>query len=97
MDSDGTSDSPDAIITDHGGNMTITREDKIFANGIRMTLPTALAEEPADLQSSITPRPISYEFDLFHQPGQEALGKEPLRKLAFAHSHRDHRPEPLQR
>ncbi len=83
MDSDGTSDSPDTIISEHGGNITITREDQHFCNGLCITLPTALAEEPADLQSSITPRPISYEFDLFHQPGQAALGNVPLRKLAF--------------
>jgi DNA polymerase-3 subunit epsilon len=48
-----------------------------------LTLPTALAEEPANLQSPVLPRPVSYEFDLFHQPGQEALGKVSLRNLSY--------------
>ena len=83
MDSNGTSDSPDTIITGHGGTIRIAETDDVFCNGIRVTLPTALAEEAAGLQSSIVPRPVSYEFDLFHQPGQDALGKVSLRNLAY--------------
>lgn len=83
MDSDGTSDSPATIITEHGGEITIAETEGIFCNGINVTLPTALNEEPADLLSSVAPRPVSYEFDLFHQPGQDALGEVPLRKLTF--------------
>ncbi len=82
-DSDGTTDSPQTIITKHGGDITITETEGAFCDGIRITLPTALDEEPADLHSSVAPRPVSYEFDLFHQLGQEALGKEPLRKLTY--------------
>ncbi len=81
--SDGTSDSPRTIITGHSGDITITETDGIFCSGIRVTLPTALDEEPAGLHSSVAPRPVSYEFDLFHQSGQDALGKVPLRKLTF--------------
>ena len=83
MDSDGTSDSPQTIIAKHGGDITITETEEAFCVGIKITLPTALDEEPADLHSSIAPRPVSYEFDLFHQPGQDALGKVPLRKLTY--------------
>ncbi len=83
MGSDGTSDSPQTIITKHGGDITITETEEAFCIGIKITLPTALDEEPADLHSSIAPRPVSFEFDLFHQPGQDALGKVPLRKLTY--------------
>ncbi len=83
VDSDGTSSSPENIITKHGGDITITETEEAFCIGIKITLPTALDEEPADLHSSIAPRPVSFEFDLFHQPGQEALGKVPLRKLTY--------------
>ncbi len=83
MDSDGTSDSPQTIITKHGGDITITETEEAFCIGIKITLPTALDEEPADLHSSVAPRPVSFEFDLFHQPGQDALGRVPLRKLTY--------------
>lgn len=83
MNSDGTSDSPDTIIAAHGGSIQVTEDDELFCNGIRVTLPTALSEKPVDLHSSIVPRPVSYEFDLFHQPGQDALGKQLLRNLTY--------------
>ena len=83
MDSDGTSDSPETIIKGHGGTITIAQSDEISCNGIRVSLPTALDEETAELHSLVAPRPVSYEFDLFHQSGQGALGKVPLRKLTY--------------
>ncbi len=83
MDSDGSADSSAKVISEHEGSISISESDATFCTGISVTLPTALAEEAADLQSSASPRPVSYEFDLFHQPGQEALGKISLRKLAF--------------
>ncbi len=83
MDSAGTTASPGEIINKHGGSINITETATGYCNGITVALPTALASEPADLQSSIAPRPVSYEFDLFHQPGQAALGKTPLRKLTY--------------
>jgi DNA polymerase-3 subunit epsilon len=83
MDSDGTADSPQTVISAHGGVISVIQSGNIFCTGVKVTLPTTLAEESANLQSSVSPRPVSYEFDLFHQPGQEALGKIPLRKLAF--------------
>lgn len=83
MDSDGAADSPQTVISAHQGTISIIESDKGFCTGIKVSLPTALAEEPANLQSSVSPRPVSYEFDLFHQPGQKVLGKIPLRKLVF--------------
>ncbi len=83
MDSNGTTASPGAIIDKHGGSVSVTETVTAHCNGITVVLPTALANEPADLQSSIAPRPVSYEFDLFHQPGQAALGKMPLSKLTY--------------
>ncbi len=83
MDSDGTADSPEVIFQEHGGSITLVERDETYCEGIKVTLPTALDEEPADLHSSVAPRPVSYEFDLFHQPGQEALGQLPLNKLTY--------------
>ncbi len=83
MGSDGSADSPATIINEHGGSITIVETEQSYCNGINITLPTALDEDTAGMQAMIPPRPISYEFDLFHQPGQEALGKVSLRKLTF--------------
>ncbi len=83
MDCDGTADSPDTVISAHEGDISVIQSGKGFCTGINVSLPTVLADEPANLQSSVPPRPVSYEFDLFHQPGQQALGKIPLRKLTF--------------
>ncbi|MEN8686042.1 MAG: exonuclease domain-containing protein [Desulfuromonadales bacterium] len=83
MDSAGTTDSPGAIIDKHGGTVIISKTDETYCDGVEVTLPKALAEETADLQSAIAPRPVSFEFDLFHQPGQEALGGLALRNLTY--------------
>ena len=63
--------------------MIICMTNETFCDGAEVTLPTALVEETADMQSSIAPRPVSFEFDLFHQPGQEALGGVALRNLTY--------------
>ncbi len=83
MASEGASDSPTTIITGHEGAITLMEAERDFCNGVSLTLPTALVEERADLHSAVGPRPVSYEFDLFHQPGQDALGEVALRKLTF--------------
>lgn len=83
MDSAGSSDSPAAIIALHGGSISLAGEEDSDCCGITITLPTSHDEELAGLHSAVAPRPVSYEFDLFHQPGQEALGKLPLRKLTY--------------
>lgn len=38
---------------------------------------------PLDIQPRTPPRPLYYAFDLFHQPGQQALGHIPLRQLTY--------------
>ncbi len=83
MDSSGTTDSPGAIIDKHNGAVTICKTDETFCNGAEITLPIALVRETVNLQASIAPRPLSFEFDLFHQPGQEALGRVALRNLTY--------------
>lgn len=42
-----------------------------------------LAGESANSAAKIPPRPLYYAFDLFHQPGQQALGHIPLRQLTY--------------
>jgi DNA polymerase-3 subunit epsilon len=83
MDSAGSADSPGAIIDKHGGTVTIRKTDETYCNGAEVTLPMNLVDETAGLQSIIAPRPISFEFDLFHQAGQEALGEVALRNLTY--------------
>ncbi len=83
MASDGTADSPETIINRHGGSITLAGIEGAACNGVSIILPTVLEEDTAGMQSRVAPRPISYEFDLFHQPGQDALGKVPLRKLTY--------------
>lgn len=84
MDSAGGAESPTAIIVKHGGAVTISQADERFCNGAEITLPMALAEATAERQPAIAPRPVSFEFDLFHQPGQETLGGVALSKLTYA-------------
>jgi DNA polymerase-3 subunit epsilon len=48
---------------------------------VRFDLPIALTEEGEAWRSPVAPRPVYYEFDLFHQPGQQVLGHLPLSKL----------------
>jgi DNA polymerase-3 subunit epsilon len=83
MDSDGSKDSPDSIIAAHGGTITVAETTGGACQGLSVGLPGALAEETDRLTSPIAPRPVSYEFDLFHQPGQSVLGKVGLRKLTY--------------
>ncbi len=83
MDSAGITDSPRAIIDRHGGAVTICKTDETYCNGAEITLPMNPVGETAGLQSSIAPRPVSFEFDLFHQPGQKALGEVALRNLTY--------------
>jgi len=83
MNNEGVPDSPEAIISAHKGQVQPISNDKSLCKGVDIYLPAALEEKPAELQSTIVPRPISYEFDLFHQPGQDALGGIALRNLTF--------------
>ena len=83
MDTDGSTDSPSAIIERHHGTITIQSSNPASCQSVQVVLPMAIQEEPESSPDLIAPRPISYEFDLFNQPGQEVLGKVPLRNLTF--------------
>lgn len=83
MNGDGTADSPATIVNGHSGSISLVTPDASHCTGVSIVLPSALGEDITGLQSPLAPRPISYEFDLFHQSGQDALGKVPLRKLTF--------------
>ncbi|MBW2478010.1 MAG: PAS domain-containing protein [Deltaproteobacteria bacterium] len=83
MDCDGTSSSPGTIIAMHSGAVHLGEKLTEQCNEIQVTLPMALTEQSGTLRSLVQPRPISYEFDLFHQPGQKALANIPLSKLSY--------------
>ncbi len=83
MDSQGQQDSPQTIFSRHGGALRTASDT---TNGCRHTvisLPLAMAGTEDSQQNGSEPRPISYEFDLFHQPGQQALADVPLTKLTY--------------
>ncbi len=83
MEKDGTTDTPGTILAKHGVVILPTPGPGGCCHGVAVTLPTALGDDTSPWHTTTAPRPVSYEFDLFHQPGQEALGKVPLRKLTF--------------
>jgi DNA polymerase-3 subunit epsilon len=83
MDTDGRTDTPQSIALGHGGTIVPGAAASGGCRAISIVLPVALTEEVAGWRSRVAPRPVYYEFDLFHQPGQEALGPLPLRKLTF--------------
>lgn len=83
MGNDGTLDTPGSILAAHGGGIGLEVAGDGLCRGITVSLPAALGEESSAWHSAVAPRPVSYEFDLFHQPGQEALGQVPLRKLTY--------------
>ena len=83
MEKDGATDTPRTILATHGWEMQPIASSEGHCQGMRILLSTVMREEPATWHAKIAPRPVSYEFDLFHQPGLEALGQVPLRKLTF--------------
>jgi len=83
MDADGRTDTPRSIAVSHGGAIDLANDPAGGCRAVRIALPTALTEEAEAWRSSVAPRPVYYEFDLFHQPGQQALGHLPLRKLVY--------------
>ncbi|MHB8709113.1 MAG: hypothetical protein ACYC9I_09585, partial [Desulfuromonadales bacterium] len=78
MDADGHTDTPRSIAAAHGGALVAIAGPDGRCRGVRLDLPTALTEEADAWRSSVPPRPVYYAFDLFHQPGQQALGHLPL-------------------
>jgi len=83
MDAEGRTDTPASIAASHGGSLGGVADPGAGCRALRLVLPVALTEEGESWRSSIAPRPVYYEFDLFHQPGQAALGHLSLRKLTF--------------
>ncbi|MDT8441786.1 MAG: exonuclease domain-containing protein [Desulfuromonadales bacterium] len=83
MDSAGSADSPRTILARHGGAVRIDEPEPGRAVGIGLPLPLALTGEAERLPSRIPSRPISYEFDLFHQTVEQELADLPLHKLTF--------------
>lgn len=83
MDRSGTKDSPHTIVARHGGALHLDEPEPGFCSGVHLTLPLALTETGAELPSLVQPRPISYEFDLFHQPVHRELAEVPLSRLTF--------------
>lgn len=83
MDSEGRTETPRSIAASHGGTLIPVLGNDGGCQALRLALPVALTEEVEGWRSPVAPRPVYYEFDLFHQPGQEALGHVPLRKLTY--------------
>jgi DNA polymerase-3 subunit epsilon len=83
MDADGRTDTPRSIAAAHGGSLAAAADPDGTCRAVRLDLPTALTGEAETLRSPVPPRPVYYAFDLFHQPGQKALGHLPLRQLTY--------------
>lgn len=83
MDADGHTDTPRSIVAAHGGTLAASAGPEGTCREVSLDLPTALTEETDAWRSSVPPRPVYYAFDLFHQPGQQALGHLALRQLTY--------------
>jgi DNA polymerase-3 subunit epsilon len=83
MDADGRTDTPRSIIAAHGGTIAAGADSSGACRSVDFALPMALVAEGEAWRPAASPRPVYYEFDLFHQPGQQALGHLPLRKLTY--------------
>lgn len=84
MDADGQADTPRTIAAAHGGALTAVADPAgTTCRAVRLDLPMVLTEDAETGQVKAPPRPIYYAFDLFHQPGQQALGHLPLRQLTY--------------
>ncbi len=83
MDADGRTDTPRSIALNHGGTIAAAAGPTGACQAVRIELPTALDEATEVGRPAVGPRPVYYEFDLFHQPGQKILGHLPLRQLTY--------------
>jgi DNA polymerase-3 subunit epsilon len=83
MNSEGAPDSAAAIALRHDSEFRLIEAEDASCRGISIDLPGALETTTVGLHASVPSRPVSFEFDLFHQPLQEAFGEVPLRKLTF--------------
>lgn len=83
MDADGRTDTPQSILAAHGGTIAAVGDASGACRAVDFSLPMALVADGETWRPAVSPRPVYYEFDLFHQPGQQALGHLPLRKLTY--------------
>ncbi|MDT8419719.1 MAG: exonuclease domain-containing protein [Desulfuromonadales bacterium] len=70
-------------ISKRNGEIRVYPEGSETASAVQISIPPTQQDAPLPLQTSIEHRPISYEFDLFHQKGWEELSKQRLSKLTF--------------
>ena len=71
------------IVARHGAEVWYQR-DADDRSCFRILLPMALTEPPATLPERTGSRPVFYDFDLFHQPGQTPeIDQRPLAELAY--------------
>ena len=82
MDGSGKMESPRSVLARNGGGAAAENVEGRCSNMV-LTLPRGLTEKGSELLSPIPPRPVSYEFDLFHQTFDQELADLPLNKLTF--------------
>jgi DNA polymerase-3 subunit epsilon len=83
MDADGRTETPYSIAAAHGGALRVSAVAEQGCLGVELDLPAALTEAGDGRRPTLPSRPVYYAFDLFHQPGQQALGHLPLRQLTY--------------
>ena len=83
MDADGRTHTPRTIVALHGGTIAPVLDPAGLCSELRIALPVTVAGLAVGVPNPSAPRPVYYQFDLFHQPGQQALGHLPLRQLIF--------------
>jgi DNA polymerase-3 subunit epsilon len=83
----GDSDHPltlASVIAQQGGEAAYRYHHESEASCYRLLLPTATPQAPLQLQARPAGRPEFYDFDLFHQPGQnEQLDQRLLAQLSY--------------
>ncbi|MDH3998036.1 MAG: exonuclease domain-containing protein [Desulfuromonadales bacterium] len=83
IENGGLADTPQTIASRHSGQIHCEEEASGHCRRLSFSLPWGLTEQAPQAQQPAGARPISYEFDLFHQPGQDTLGQMPLRQLNY--------------
>lgn len=72
------------IVERHGGEAWCKLDAASQTAYFRVLLPPAEQDGATDMVSGVPSRPIFYDFDLFHQPGQSPeLDQRPLTELAY--------------